>query len=256
MPGTGYLDMASARKQLNQINVQYPTIEFLLRNNAMVDQIVAQEVASLGKLREDLFVRCGNMLFKPTTPLETKTAAFFRYNPNQTDRICNGGLPSIFHFHGIYLGYPSNQDRTEYKALFASGIQDCGIAGLDGIHISTFLNHDLKIPWSKEFYDKLAQTYTVIDHVTGASSIKLKHSKMQEVTLQLGNGGGKQNVMVTQWVYEEPSRDQRAYPYRWIDAKHGDAVNHVDFLDRHYTCVIISPRSGHERLMTCVQRDH
>lgn len=257
MAGTEYIDKEAYNSQMNRLNVKYPTIDQFVTNDALIDRIKNLEIKSIKNFKEDLFVRCGNKMFKPTTFRETEDRAVFWNRPKEIQKICKDEPYSLVHFHGISYGYHSSADKDVHEDMFKSYATDGAVVGIDGIHVTTYLKHNIKIPWSKKFYKELANHgLNVIENVRGVFCTKIENNKkkenLRECVINVKNGLPSVRNIFNKVNFEEPSLETAYYPFRTLDEKSAERVSNVDYKGKNTTCVIFA--NNKKRYLSCFHK--
>ena len=136
--------------------------------------------------------------------------------------------------------------------MFKSFASDGAVVGIDGIHIQTYLKHNIKIPWSKKFYDEL-QNYglNVIDHVRGVFCTRI-NEKQRECVINVQNGLPSIRNIFNKVNFEEPSLETAYYPFRTLDEKNTERISNVDYKGKNTTCVIMEDKG--KRVLSCFHR--
>jgi hypothetical protein len=250
MAGTDYIDKEAYYDQVNKLNVRYPTLDQLVQNDALIDHIKDLQIKSIKRGKEDLFIRCGNKLFKPPVLYESEDRAIFLNQPKKIQKICKNEPYSLIHFHGIAYGYHSAADKAVHRNMFDSYFATSGeVVGIDGIHSQTFLNHNIKIPWSSKFYDELSKhNITVINDVRSVFCTKLNKT-YRECTINLLNNQQSIKNVFTKINFEESSLENSYYPYRSLNKKNSERISNIEYDGKKTTCVISSNKN--ERYLSC-----
>lgn len=252
--GTDYLDQESLKDQLNRLeSIKYPTLEDFSKNDAFVDKLAMLELKSIKNFKEDILFRCGNKLFKPVVFRETKDACNYWSSPKEITKVCKNQPYSMVHFHGIFPGYHSLADKNAHEGFFKAYGTDGAVVGIDGIHIETYLKHNIKIPWSEKFYNELEKQGEVfIPKVRGLFCNQIEKGKF-ECDITRKDGYPNIRNVFNQVNYEEPSLESAFYPYRTLDEKHKfEKVSNVDYRNRETTCVVMNYQN--KRILSCFHR--
>lgn len=249
------VDENFAWKQLNSLNVREDSVEdFLIHNKGILDILADKFIECVDTHREDILIRCGNRLWQPDTRKKSASSIKFAIKQDQIDKICKGDPASIIHFHGVYLGYPSDADKITHQEVFKEGFRDGAILGCDGIHIQTSSGNYIRIPWSNVMYNRLAESgKNILTDVKAVTCNKNdKNSKFRECNIHLLNGKKVVN-MFSEFIWEEPVINETLYQYHILDSKSKDRTNYVEFQDRVTNCIITENKK--DRILSCFHRD-
>lgn len=251
-----YINEATVRTLLKEFNVRYPIIENFFKEPALIDILAEKTIRAIDEFKEDMYYRCDSprgKMFKPLILSRTKDNATFIYQSKAILDVCKNDHHSALHYHGIYPGVPSMTDENTHELLFSDGAQDGIIAGIDGIHITTFLNHRVKIPWTPAFYQEVTRHgHVVKDDVQNVVCKRQEKPFMVECAVYQGNRMDKQVFALQQVIAEDPILTGKANPFRWMDKGHGDgATYHFDYGESRGKCVIMQDRQRDIRVMTC-----
>jgi len=254
--GTSYLDIQSYFDQINKLNIKYPTLDPFVNNDAFVDYIKELEIKSILKKKEDLFIRCGDKMFKPPILYENEERAIFWNNPKLIQKMCKGDSYSLVHFHGASYGYHSMADKLVHDEMFHAYATDGAVVGIDGIHIQTYLKHNIKIPWTDEFYNEL-EKYDNIEVIRNVSSVfctKLNEKERErECNIYRKYNLPSITNIFNKINFEEPSLEIAYYPYRVLDKYNTERISNIDYNNKKNTiCVIISDKK--KRYLSCFYR--
>lgn len=211
------------------------------------------EIKSIKKSKEDLFIRCGNRIFKPTTIFANENSAVFISNPKEIEEICKDEPHSLLHFHGFSFGYHSMRDKYTHERMFnETYATDGDVVGIDGIHIQTYLGHNIKIPWSDKFYEELSKHGVNVIHNVNSVFCTRINDKYRECIIRINDGLPPIKNIFNKVDFEEPSLETAYYPYRTLDKNSSERVSNIDYHGKKTICLIATQKG--ERHLKCFQK--
>ena len=255
------INVEALQKQLEGLNIHYPTINNLISNSALIDQYKHEEKKALHHFREDLFVTCMNRMYKPFNFYRNKDNVIFSVPKKEAEFTCRGELMGLTHFHGIYPGYPSEQDIKTHSSLFHRSFQVGEVVGIDGIYIHTFLGQTFKVPWTQKFYDEIkkegVQIVYPVQHILCSRLEKpmgKKSTSLLQCNLSVMNMQKELSFLVNQAVIQE-SNEYRFSPFMWIDEKDTRKIIPFDYTNKKGRCAIMQTQDKKKRIMSCFFND-
>lgn len=251
------------QKQLDRIPIKYPTLERFVRNKDLLEQVLKMEAKAIEENREDIIVNCDDFFFT-LMGKKTQKDIEFPYPLPEIQKICRGAPHQVIHYHGVYLGFQSDDDagtNSEILQKDGSAASTACAVGIDGIHCRA-MYHDVRIPWSDEFYKRLSKTNGIMTqgNVKMISCKKIPANGFNvfwscEVTFKDGKGSIKN--MFNEVTYEHSNKDNlNQYAFQMLEGDEKRTVFANAYLedykdDDEVRCSVMHSKDNSRRVLSC-----
>ena len=251
------------KKQLDRIPLKYPDLESMVRNDDMLEQLFEIESKSIEENREEGIINCGDFFFLLHGKKKQKEI-IFSYPLDEIHRLCKGAPHRVIHWHGAYLGFQSDDDAATNREIFTKdgtgAIEGCSV-GIDGIHCRTHY-HDIRIPWSDKFYDKLKEKNGIVTHSNvKALTCKKKHGKGRHVTwnctVLFKDGKGTLRNVFNEVTFERSKKDNpNQYALQMLEGNE-KRIPFANYYREDYSdsddvrCSVINSKDNTRRFLSC-----